>query len=115
MPSFASVSAATSFYRNQHKPDSGNCVQRAISPDSSPDRLMEEGMPESTINVPVPSYPAEFGNEAYRIEQDLEARESAGQNSSHGPAAAPDDYYSSVSMPPQGQAAQHSSRCCCAT
>lgn len=77
--------------------------KRAISPDSSPDRLMEEGMPESTINVAVPSYPAEFGNEAYRIEQDLEARESAGQNSSYGPAAAPDDYYSSVAMSSQGQ------------
>ena len=87
-------------------------MQRAISPDSSPDRLMEEGMPESTINVAVPSYPAEFGNEAYRIEKDMEARADAGQSAgtSYGPNEALDDYYASVTMQSQPQAPQHSTR-----
>lgn len=34
---------------------------------------MTEGMPESSINVDAPSYPAEIGNEAYRLEQQAEA------------------------------------------
>ena len=58
----------------------GDLLQRAVSPDSSPDRLMSEGMPESTIKVAVPSYPAEFGNEAYRIAEDMEAGAAGDQN-----------------------------------
>ena len=73
---------------------------------------MEEGMPESTINVAVPSYPAEFGNEAYRIEQDMEARADAGQSAgtSYGPNLAPDNYYSSVAMQSQSQSSQQPAR-----
>lgn len=48
-------------------------LQRAASPDSSPDHVMTEGLPESTIHVDAPVYAAEIGNEAYRIEQQAEA------------------------------------------
>lgn len=87
-------------------------VQRAVSPDSSPDRLMEEGMPESTIQVAVPSYSAEFGNEAYRIAESMEAGAAADQNlgSLPGHDAAPDDDYHTASMQQQAQPAQYVAR-----
>lgn len=74
-------------------------IQRATSPDSSPDHLMTEGMPESTIIVDAPSYPAEIGNEAYRIEQQAE-----------GGAAELDQYgsaHASGAVPLQASVSQH--------
>lgn len=56
---------------------------------------MEEGTPESTIKVAVPSYPAEFGNEAYRIAESMEAS-AAGDATLAPPYEAADptgDYY----------------------
>lgn len=88
-------------------------LQRAVSPDSSPDRLMEEGMPESTIQVAVPSYPPEFGNEAYRIAESMEAiapgrptLDPADQSS-----ASAANHYSGTGMQQPTQPQQQAHRC----
>lgn len=70
-------------------------------------------MPESTIQVAVPSYPAEFGNEAYRIAESMEAS-AAGDSNTAPPyqAAAPaGDYYSAAELQQPVQAQQHVARC----
>lgn len=69
-------------------------------------------MPESTIQVAVPSYPAEFGNEAYRIAESMEA--SAAGDATLGPpheAAAPaGDYYNAADAQQPVQPQPHASR-----
>ncbi|DBB10990.1 hypothetical protein WJX82_011459 [Trebouxia sp. C0006] len=86
-------------------------IKRAVSPDSSPDRLMEEGMPESTIQVPGPSYPAEFGNEAYRIAESMEAGAAADQNlGPYGHDTASDAYNSTSTMQQQAPPPQYAAR-----
>lgn len=65
---------------------------------------MEEGMPESTIQVAGPSYPAEFGNEAYRIAESMEAGAAADHNSGpYGHETASDAYNSTSTMQQQAQ------------
>lgn len=73
---------------------------------------MEEGMPESTIQVAVPSYPAEFGNEAYRIAESMEAS-AAGDSTAAPPyqAAPAGDYYSAADVQQPLQQSQHAARC----
>ena len=69
-------------------------------------------MPESTVQVAVPSYPAEFGNEAYRIAESMEAS-AAGDSTLPSPyeAAAPAaDYYSAADGQQPVQPQQHASR-----
>ncbi len=70
---------------------------------------MTEGMPESTIQVAVPSYPAEFGNEAYRIAETMEAGTAADQNP-YGDNVPPDDHYTAASMQQQPHSAQPTAR-----
>lgn len=70
-------------------------------------------MPESTIQVAVPNYPAEFGNEAYRIAESMEASV-AGDSTLAPPyqAAAPaGDYYSAAELQQPLQQQQHAARC----
>ena len=73
---------------------------------------MEEGMPESTIQVAVPSYPAEFGNEAYRIAESMEASAAGASNpdSAYQSAASAGDYYSATDKQSLLQPQQHASR-----
>lgn len=69
-------------------------------------------MPESTIQVAVPSYPAEFGNEAYRIAESMEASavaDTVPDTADQGGAAA--DYYSAGGMQQPAQPQQHAYRC----
>ena len=73
---------------------------------------MEEGMPESTIQVAVPSYPAEFGNEAYRIAESMEAT-AAGNTTLAPPYEAADpagDYYIAADAQQPVQPQAHASR-----
>ena len=86
--------------------DCTTLLQRAVSPDSSPDRLMEEGMPESTIQVAAPSYPAEFGNEAYRIAETMERTTAADANPYQGSSSADDYSYQSIGLADTQQPAQ---------
>jgi hypothetical protein len=72
---------------------------------------MEEGMPESTIQVPGPSYPAEFGNEAYRIAESMEAGAAADQNlGPYGHDTASDAYNSTSTMQQQAPPPQYAAR-----
>ena len=65
---------------------------------------MEEGMPESTIQVAGPSYPAEFGNEAYRIAESMEAGAAADHYlGPYGHDTASDAYNSTSTMQQQAQ------------
>ena len=66
---------------------------------------MEEGLPESTIQVAVPSYPAEFGNEAYRIAETMEAADPSYQT-----AASADDYYNAADVQHQSHPQQYAHR-----
>ena len=75
---------------------------------------MEEGMPESTIQVAVPSYPAEFGNEAYRIAESMEASATGDSTLAppYQPAAPAGDYhYSAAELQQPVQAQQQHARC----
>ena len=70
-------------------------------------------MPESTIQVAVPSYPAEFGNEAYRIAESMEASAVGGSMpypTDQSGASAADDY-SGTGMQQSIQPQQHAYRC----
>ena len=74
---------------------------------------MEEGMPESTIQVAAPSYPAEFGNEAYRIAETMEANAAADANPYQGSSYNDDYSYQSTGpadTQPPAQPQQYLSR-----
>ena len=66
-------------------------------------------MPESTIQVAVPSYPAEFGNEAYRIAESMEAS-AAGDSTISQPYEAAGDYYGAANAQQAVQPQRHASR-----
>lgn len=71
---------------------------------------MEEGMSESTIQVAGPSYPAEFGNEAYRIAESMEAGAAADHLGSYGHDTASDAYNSTNTMQQQALPPQYAAR-----
>lgn len=74
---------------------------------------MEEGMPESTIQVAAPSYPPEFGNEAYRIAESMEATAPGGPmlDPADQSGASAADHYSGTGMQQPTQPQQHAYRC----
>ncbi len=68
-------------------------------------------MPESTIQVAGPSYPAEFGNEAYRIAESMEAGAAADQNlGPHGLDTTSDVYNTTSTMQQQAPPPQYAAR-----
>ena len=69
-------------------------------------------MPESTIQVAVPSYPAEFGNEAYRIAESMEASDAGDATLAppHEAAAPAGRNYSATDMRQPVQSQPHASR-----